>query len=127
MFNPIEVRNGSPKTTNIVNGISAMICDPKNFEIWGEMETFLIPPGKCGSKAFDQANAVSKFRKMDVDNMFKNHSDRALWDYLQKSLRKIGFRIMNGCVVGLLEYKVVVTDNDNVVSETLEEGQPDVE
>jgi hypothetical protein len=83
-------------------------------ELWTKIEPFSLPPGVCGSKAFDQANIVREIK--DYDSKKGNRvaafglSDRVLWNYVYRELQKV-FTCSHGRVLGLLEYKRPTEEN----------------
>lgn len=96
-------------------------------ECWGSIEPYIMPPGVAGSKYFDQALAVEALLTYDAEkgkgalNAMMNKSPqlsrRVLWDRLHDQIRKGGFKMQHGRLIGLLEDHVNQEDN----------GHPDVD
>ena len=93
-----------------------------------EMEPRLVSPGIAGSRFFDQAVAVQILLKHDKEHKKTLHvlmheqnlRERMLWELLSKALKKAGFKMKSGRLVGLLEDKS--NENGDDVA-----GTPDVE
>jgi len=100
-----------------------------------EMEPRLMPPGIAGSRFFDQSVAVQILLKHDKEHkgslhvlMHENHlSERMLWELLSKALRKVGFKMKSGRLVGLLEHKEGIGPNGEILAGQDTNGTPDVE
>lgn len=79
-----------------------------NQDLWGKVEPFVLPPGVCGSKSFDQANIVREIKDYDAKKGNRvaafGLSDRILWNYIYRELQKV-FQCSHGRVLGLLEDK----------------------
>ena len=75
------------------------------------MERYLIPPGVAGSKFYDQAYAVRVLLDYDAEyegvltalRKARGMSERTMWDLLVRSLKKTGFVMKSGRIVGYLE------------------------
>lgn len=75
--------------------------------IWPELEGYFLPPGKCGSKAYDQAIIVDRILAWDEasnEGRIKSFelSYRLLWNHVYAVIGKV-FQTSHGRVVGLLE------------------------
>jgi len=94
-----------------------------NQELWASIEPFALPPGVCGSKAFDQANIVRTIKEWDANNGGKinalDMSDRILWDYIYREMSKV-FKTSHGRVLGLLENKSQENNDANANSPDIE-------
>jgi hypothetical protein len=127
-YGDVKAKNPKPST------IYTLVDEALNFNngaCYSEIEPYLMPPGVCGSRQFDQGEAVRILLKHDsemngriaVIMESKHLSRRMLWDYLQRVLRNAGFRMRHGRLTGLLEHKP-----DGVTIEEVDEsGQPDID
>ena len=124
-FAEVEAKNPSPSTVrDIVKSILRNYPD-----CYADMEPWLMPPGKSGSKSFDQAEAVRILLEYDKESGGQIASTmvntpsltrRTLWDVLQSVLRSAGFKLKHGRLVGLLEDMREQEGNDD-------QGQPDIQ
>jgi len=98
-------------------------------ECYNEIESLLMPPGKSGSRSFDQAYAVETLLQHDrnsnesINKMMAatpTLTHKTLWDKLYSVLRQSGFKMRHGRLVGLLEHNAK-NDTDGDI------GQPDLE
>jgi hypothetical protein len=124
-FAEVEAKKASPTTIReLVKNI--LRNSPACYE---EMEPWLMPPGKSGSKAFDQAEVVRILLEHDKESggqiasamvATPSLTRRALWDVLQSVLRVAGFRMKHGRLIGLLEDMSQHEENGD-------QGQPDIQ
>lgn len=125
-FSDVEAQNPTPDC--IREAIrSVLVADGD--ACYMDMEPYLMAPGVCGSRFFDQALAVETLLKHDREGegrIAKLMTEkptlvrRGIWDELQKVLRKAGFKIKHGRVAGLLENRETPEDEN-------ESGQPDID
>lgn len=122
----VEAKNATPVT---VEAAVRQALKLEDGECYARMERYLTPPGVCGSRAFDQHEAVKillEFDERNGGNIIRimketGMSQLLLWTKLYAVLRRIGFQMQHGRLVGVLEHKT----NDD--AEDREPGQPDVE
>lgn len=87
-------------------------------DFWATIEPYLLPPGICGSKNYDQANVVRDLLEWDEANNNGTIagfglSDRHLWGVIYRELPKAGFLTSHGRIIGLLEDRSETDDNNN--------------
>ena len=112
MFNLTEVLAKNASTATVQSTITEVLHANDNC-CYEEMEPHLMPPGVAGSRFYDQAYAVRIL--LDHDKIHggmlhtmmieKRMRERMVWDYLYKALKKAGFRMKSGRLIGLLEDK----------------------
>ena len=84
-------------------------------DVWASVESYLKPPGECGSKSYDQANVIRNLLEWDQELNGSGEdgegripqfglSDRDLWTIVYRELPKAGFKVSQGRIVGLLEH-----------------------
>jgi len=127
-FAEVEAKKASPLAIN--DHIRAVLRGNES-ACYSELEPYLIPPGVSGSRQFDQAYAVSVLLKHDAkhnDSLINialretSLSHRALWDRLQSVLRRAGFQMKHGRLIGVLEDKSGKNGDEND-----DQGQPDID
>jgi hypothetical protein len=125
--------NKNPKPDHIKAIIKAGLLH-KKAACYKEMEPYLRAPGVCGSKAFDQGNAVNILLKHDFLSVNSDGggtlsvgplrqkmnatkaNEREVWDRLVSVLRDIGMRFRHGRLVG----EPAISDQSD------DDGAPDV-
>lgn len=125
-FNDVESKN--PPSHTILTAVKDVLR-ANNGACYSDIEPLIMPPGRSGSRSFDQAYAVSVLLEHDenlerriVSIMEKsNLSRRMLWDKLQKALKDTGFKMKNGRLVGILE------DMRSEEEKNGDTGQPDID
>lgn len=133
IFNIKEVAAKTARPTNILAAVREVLLHEDAEGVtacYDIIEARLVPPGKAGSRSFDQADAIADLLKYDrelsgtINTIMASTgmTKRLLWDYLYKVLRQMGFKMAHGRLVGVLEdkSKQQTTDDD-------EQGQPDVD
>lgn len=127
-FADVEAKLASPLT---INGLVKNVLRANDGVCYAEIETFLMPPGKTGSRSFDQANAVlcllvhDKELESSIATFMAatpTLNQRLLWDILQRVLRQAGFKMQHGRLTGLLDHKPAKKDDNGD-----EAGQPDID
>lgn len=133
IFNVKEVAAKTARPTTILAAIREVVLHEDEDGVtacYDIIEARLVPPGKAGSRAFDQSDAVADLLHYDrelngtINTIVTSTgmTKRLLWDYLYKVLRQMGFKMSHGRLVGLLEDKSkqsVETEDD--------QGQPDID
>lgn len=126
-FVDVEAKLAQPST---IRDLVRNVLRHNNGACYAEIEPLLMPPGKTGSRSFDQHMAVIILLRFDAEyeQHIKGFQDskpsmnhRALWEVLQSVLRNSGFKMQHGRLTGLLDHK----PNDK--SENNETGQPDID
>lgn len=126
-FTDVEANN--PQKLTLRDLIATVLRKDKG-RCYAEMEPYLLAPGVSGSRYFDQAYAVQvllthdregdgQLAKIMVNTPTLKH--RTLWDELQFVLRKSGFKMKHGRLIGLLEHRPKADD------EKEDDGQPDID
>lgn len=125
-FADVEAKLASPAT---IKELVKNVLRANDGACYAEIEKFLMPPGKTGSRAFDQAHSVITLLKHDAEHesaiatvmaATPTLNERILWDILQSVLRGVGFKMQHGRLTGLLEHKPKKDGDDN-------SGQPDID
>lgn len=127
LFNFTDVLAKNATTKNIQDAINDVLKSDDN-ACYNEMEPRLLPPGIAGSRFYDQAAAVAILLSHDkvhggiIHTMMveKRLNERMLWDLMYKALRKAGFKMKSGRLIGLLEDK---SDQNGEEAQ----GVPDIE
>ena len=109
-FSEVEAKQARPQT---LRDAIKIVIRADDDACWGEMEKFLIPPGRSGSREYDHAYAVDVLLRHDEMHggriaMIMDSTGmprRMLWDEVVKVCRQVGFRFHNGRLIGLLEDK----------------------
>jgi len=132
LFNINDVIAKNPSTVTLGLIIQEVLC-ANDGACYAEMEKYLMPPGVSGSRFFDQSEAVNVLLRHDAEQdsprlMAAIKSTQSLtrivlWDKLQKELRKIGFQMRHGRLVGVIEDKSTKSEQPE---EQVEAGQPDI-
>ena len=121
LFDFGKVEANSPAPTAINDAIAAVLR-ANDSACYKEMERHLVAPGVTGSRFFDQHSAVCILLKHDtaaktdkrpagmrrIKKMMDNTPSMTqayLWSRLCMTLRKAGFNIKHGRLVGLIEKK----------------------
>ena len=137
-FADVEAKIASPIT---IREIVKNVLRTDDGACYSEIEAYLMPPGRTGSRQFDQAHAVMRLLEHDdmatpddqlgaIAKIMKatpTLRERALWDILQSVLRSSGFKMRHGRLTGLLEHKVDPKTGEVVSSNGDEDGQPDID
>jgi len=126
VFDIVEVAAKTAKPTVIRSAIRTLLL-ANGGAAYKVIEGPLMPPGKTGSRSFDQMLAIVLLLEADADHdgtintIMKETelSHRMLWDHLYAVLRLIGFKMSHGRLVGLLEDKSKQNGDD--------QGQPDID
>lgn len=121
-----EVDKGKDTAVNLRVHIHNMFRDDE--ELYSTCERYLMPPGVEGAKSFDQAEVARLVKECSIGySATRNMKDplasipaRTVWDLIYSVLRKAGFKMQHGRIMGLLE-------NLKPKDEPVEEGQPDIE
>ena len=109
-FSDVEAKKATPQT---LRQIVKDVIQADDDACWAEMEPFLIPPGRSGSREYDHAYAVGVLLKHDAQHGGRiatvmeatGMPRRMIWDEVVKVCRQVGFRFHNGRLIGLLEDK----------------------
>ena len=125
IYDIVEVAAKTAKPTTIRSAIRTVLL-ANGGECYRAVEPFLVPPGKSGSRSFDQAYAVNTLLNCDSEQdgtintimLEGGMTHRLLWDHLQAELRNIGFKMSHGRLTGLLEHKSKPEEDS---------GQPDID
>jgi hypothetical protein len=106
-FGNTAASRANPK--QIGEEIRSLLC---NQDVWRDIEPYLLPPGICGSRQFDQANVVAKLREAEIQQSKKHGvpsrleafglTDVELWRYIYREIGKV-LLTKQGRVIGLLE------------------------
>ena len=109
-FSDVEAKNHKPDT---LRDAIKSVLRADNDAAYQEMEPYLISPGRCGSKYFDQCQAVNVLVKHDYEGEGRiarmraekpSLNERVLWDVLCRVLREVGFDLRHGRLAGLLAH-----------------------
>lgn len=109
-FSDVEAKKASPQT---LRQIIKDVIQANDDACWTDMEPYLIPPGRSGSREYDHAYAVGVLLKHDamhggrIATVMESTGmpRRMMWDEVVKVCRQVGFRFHNGRLIGLLEDK----------------------
>ena len=108
-FSNVEAQNASPAT---IRQIVGEVFKANNDACFKECRPYLMPPGVDGSTQWDHCEVVNIILRHDKSNggriaayMVENNlAKSALWRVVANSLKRAGFDMHNGRVVGLLEH-----------------------
>lgn len=122
-FSDVEAKKATPAT---LREEIKIVLKENDDACASEMERYLIPPGKAGSREYDHAYAVGVLLKHDALNGARiatmmdstGMSQRMLWDEIVKVYRHVGFQFKHGRLVGLIEDK----SGDNGNGDDREDG-----
>ena len=112
LFNFSDVLAKNASSSTILEELIKVLHADDN-ACYEEMEPRLMPPGVAGSRFYDQHAAVMIMLAHDKLHGGMIHimmteqrlSERMLWDYMYKALKKAGFKMKSGRLIGLLEDK----------------------
>ena len=118
------VSNDKVEYMKIKDVIKEILLADEN-KCWSEIEPYIISPGVCGSRSFDQHQAVCILRTHDVQAKIPlGVPDRLLWTEMYKVLQYIGFKVQYGRITGLLEYRKPEKSQED---DSLNPGEPDID